>query len=118
MKPIVKDDVKNLWQLTYRKKKKTAVSSVGSNSFHAGLAEENASSVTAGIPSLLSTTGQSDQMGKRKELEETDNDDEDNDNLTVLKKPELVWTNELHNRFLQAIRILGVDGNKFLTEVV
>jgi two-component response regulator (ARR-B family) len=57
-------------------------------------------------------------MGKRKELEETDNDDEDNDNLTVLKKPELVWTNELHNRFLQAIRILGVDGNKFLTEVV
>ncbi|KAL9396851.1 hypothetical protein Peur_011104 [Populus x canadensis] len=110
MKPIVKKDVKNLWQLTYRKKKKTTISSVGSNSFHAGLAEENASSVTAGIPSLLSTMGQSDQMGKRKELEETDNDDEDNDNLTVLKKPELVWTNELHNRFLQAIRILGVDG--------
>ncbi|KAJ7007583.1 response regulator 2,ARR-B [Populus alba x Populus x berolinensis] len=110
MKPIVKNDVKNLWQLTYRKKKKITVSSVRSNSFHAGLAEENASSVTAGIPSLLSTTGQSDQMGKRKELEETDIDDEDNDNLTVLKKPELVWTNELHNRFLQAIRILGVDG--------
>ncbi|KAG6786722.1 hypothetical protein POTOM_008332 [Populus tomentosa] len=107
MKPIVKNDVKNLWQLTYRKKKKITVSSVRSNSFHAGLAEENASSVTTGIPSLLSTTGQSDQMGKRKELEETDIDDEDNDNLTVLKKPELVWTNELHNRFLQAIRILG-----------
>ena len=62
--------------------------------------------------------GQSDQMGKRKELEETDIDDEDNDNLTVLKKPELVWTNELHYRFLQAIRIFGVDGKKFLTEVV
>ena len=118
MKPIIKNDVKNLWQLAYRKKKRTTVSSPGSNSFHAGFSAENASSVTAGIPSLSSTMGQSDQMGKRKELEETDKDDEDNDNLTVLKKPKLVWTDELHNRFLQAIRILGIDGKKFLKEAV
>ncbi|KAJ6710053.1 TWO-COMPONENT RESPONSE REGULATOR-LIKE APRR8-RELATED [Salix koriyanagi] len=110
MKPIIKNDVKNLWQLAYRKKKRTTVSSAGSNSFHAGFSEENASSVTAGMPSLSSTMGQSDQMGKRKELEVTDKVDEDNDNLTVLKKPKLVWTNELHNRFLEAIRILGIDG--------
>ncbi|KAG5251500.1 response regulator 2,ARR-B [Salix suchowensis] len=110
MKPIIKNDVKNLWQLAYRKKKRTIVSSAGSNSFHAGFSEENASSVTAGMPSLSSTMGQSDQMGKRKELEVTEKDDEDNDNLTVLKKPKLVWTNELHNRFLEAIRILGIDG--------
>ncbi|XP_052303066.1 two-component response regulator ARR14-like isoform X2 [Populus trichocarpa] len=108
MKPIIKNDVKNLWQLTYRTKIKTAVSGKGSNSFHGGSSEEKASSVTAGNPS--STMGMTDQKGKRKELEETNNDDEDNNNLTVPKKRKLVWTNELHNRFLQAIRILGIDG--------
>ncbi|XP_061962007.1 two-component response regulator ARR14-like isoform X1 [Populus nigra] len=108
MKPIIKNDVKNLWQLTYRTKIKTAVSGKGSNSFHGGSSEEKASSVTVGNPS--STMGMTDQKGKRKELEEMDNDDEDNNNLTVPKKRKLVWTNELHNRFLQAIRILGIDG--------
>ncbi|CAK7347996.1 unnamed protein product [Dovyalis caffra] len=109
-KPITKNDVKNLWQLTYRKKIKTTVSSEGSNSFHVGSSEENASNVTVGTPSFFNTMEQIDQMGKRKELGETDNDEEDNDSLTVPKKTKLVWTNELHNRFLQAIRVLGIDG--------
>jgi len=116
MKPIIKNDVKNLWQLTYRTKIKTAVSGKGSNSFHGGSSEEKASSVTAGNPS--STMGMTDQKGKRKELEEMNNDDEDNNNLTVPKKRKLVWTNELHNRFLQAIRILGIDGKRFLTSCI
>ncbi|KAG5231312.1 two-component response regulator ARR [Salix suchowensis] len=107
VKPVIKNDVKNLWQLTYRTKLKTAVSGEGSNTFHGGSAEQNTSSLTVGNPS--STMGMTDQKGKRKELEETDNDHE-YINLTSPKKPKLVWTNELHSIFLQALRILGVDG--------
>lgn len=109
IKPIIKNDVKNLWQFTYARKMKTktTVSSEGSNSFNVG-SEENASSET--VDSQLSTVGQTAQKGKRKELEKADKNEEDNDNLTIPKKPKLFWTNELHDRFLQAIRILGIDG--------
>ena len=39
--------------------------------------------------------------------------EEDNDDSAALKKPKLIWTDELHNRFLQAIKVLSID-DKFL----
>lgn len=41
------------------------------------------------------------------------NNEEDNGNSAALKKPKLVWTHELHNRFVQAVKLIGIDG-KFL----
>uniref|UniRef100_A0A7N2MD57 Two-component response regulator n=2 Tax=Quercus lobata TaxID=97700 RepID=A0A7N2MD57_QUELO len=110
IKPITLNDVKNLWQFAFMKNsEKTLVADVVS-SVQGESSEESASDEDTESQSFENKRKQSLQKAKRIALEETEKDEEEeNHDSSVLKKPKLTWTNELHDRFLQAIKVLGID---------
>lgn len=113
LKPITMNDVKSLWQFSYMKTPEEIAPSGGSKCFQEE-SPENGSIEASECLSFSDAWEQIAQKGKRKELEDIDKDKgDDSVKSTVPKKPKLIWTNELHDRFLQAIRILGIDSKKF-----
>ena len=114
LKPITLNDVKNLWQFAFMKNsEKTLVADVVS-SVQGESSEESASDEDTESQSFENKRKQSLQKAKRIALEETEKDEEEeNYDSSVLKKPKLTWTNELHDRFLQAIKVLGIDSKHF-----
>lgn len=113
VKPIAMDDLKNLWQFAFIKESKNVVAAEEIFGFEEELSLENASDVTVESQPLIGEGGQNYQNEKRERSDDMENNEEDNDDSVALKKPKLIWTNELHNRFLEAIKVLGIDG-KFL----
>ncbi|KDP28696.1 hypothetical protein JCGZ_14467 [Jatropha curcas] len=110
VKPITPHDIKNLWQFSYVKKHEEGVQTEGAMSFRGKSPPDNVSNEPSECLSFLDSGEQSVRKGKRKASEEIDgNKEEDNASSKVSKKPKLIWTNELHERFLQAIRLLGLD---------
>uniref|UniRef100_A0A2N9JAU0 Response regulatory domain-containing protein n=1 Tax=Fagus sylvatica TaxID=28930 RepID=A0A2N9JAU0_FAGSY len=110
VKPITLDDIKNLWQFALMKNSEKTIAADGVSSVPGESSEESASDDDTESQLFENTRKQSHQKAKRKVPEETDKDEEEEDyDSSVLKKPKLIWTNELHNRFLQAIKLLGID---------
>lgn len=104
-KPVTLNNVKNLWQFASMKGREETAATDGLSSVQGESSEENKRT-------------QSHRKAKRKVPEAMEKDEEeDNDDSTVLKKPKLIWTNDLHTRFLQAIRVLGIDSKHFLIVV-
>lgn len=102
VKPISMNDIKTLWQFAFTKKTDKIVAAEGVSSI---------SSDDTDNQIFPNKWRESHQNPKRKESTEVDkNAGEDNDDASVLKKPKLTWTSELHNKFLQAVRVLGIDG--------
>ncbi|KAK2659396.1 hypothetical protein Ddye_005929 [Dipteronia dyeriana] len=108
LKPVRLEELKNIWQHVVRKKKfetKERNNTDSQDNPHHGSGE------AAGI-------GNSDQNGKlnkkRKdqnedEDEERDEDDEDNEDSSTQKKPRVVWSVDLHRKFVAAVNQLGID---------
>ncbi|KAL0739310.1 hypothetical protein Bca4012_015520 [Brassica carinata] len=98
LKPVRIEELKNIWQHVVRKSKFKKMKSIVTN---------------------CESTDNSDQNGvkanrKRKDqFEEVEEDDEErgneNDDPTAQKKPRVLWTRELHNKFLAAVDHLGVE---------
>ncbi|WRX08892.1 Signal transduction response regulator [Theobroma cacao] len=109
VKPIAMDDLKNLWQFAFIKESKNVVAAEEIFGFEEELSLENASDVTVESQPLIGEGGQNYQNEKRERSDDMENNEEDNDDSVALKKPKLIWTNELHNRFLEAIKVLGID---------
>lgn len=99
LKPVRIEELKNIWQHVVRK----------------GKLKKKTSSVSNGGES----DGNFDQKGvkanrKRKDQFEEEEEEErgnENDDPTAQKKPRVLWTRELHNKFLAAVDHLGVKGN-------
>ncbi|KAK6260765.1 hypothetical protein SCA6_015239 [Theobroma cacao] len=104
VKPIAMDDLKNLWQFAFIKESKNVVAAEEIFGFEEELSLENASDVTVESQPLIGEGGQNYQNEKRERSDDMENNEEDNDDSVALKKPKLIWTNELHNRFLEAIK--------------
>ncbi|KAL5573064.1 hypothetical protein UlMin_022661 [Ulmus minor] len=112
LKPVRIEELKNIWQHVVRKKKpdsKTQKNSGNQDKSNSGSGEGGPGS--AG-------TGNSDQNGKlnkkRKDQDEDDEDDQDengndNDDPSTQKKPRVVWSVELHRKFVAAVNQLGID---------
>uniref|UniRef100_A0A1J3DAK9 Two-component response regulator n=1 Tax=Noccaea caerulescens TaxID=107243 RepID=A0A1J3DAK9_NOCCA len=96
LKPVRIEELKNIWQHVVRK----------------GKLKKKTSSVSNGGES----DGNFDQNGvkanrKRKDQFEEEEEEErgnENDDPTAQKKPRVLWTRELHNKFLAAVDHLGV----------
>ncbi|CAN6880699.1 hypothetical protein Bca4012_080763 [Brassica carinata] len=99
LKPVRIEELKNIWQHVVRKSKFKKMKSI--------------------VIHDESSQGNSDQNGvkanrKRKDqFEEVEEEDEErgneNDDPTAQKKPRVLWTRELHNKFLAAVDHLGVE---------
>ncbi|XWS35728.1 hypothetical protein CRYUN_Cryun20dG0021200 [Craigia yunnanensis] len=111
VKPITMDDLKNLWQFAFIKERKNVVVAEEISGIEEESSLENASGVDVESQPLTSEGRQNLLSEKRKRSNEMENGvEEDNDDSAALKKPKLIWTNELHNRFLQAVKLLSIDG--------
>ena len=113
IKPITLNDMKNLWQFAFMKNSEKTLVADGVSSVQGESSEESASDEDTESQSFENKRKQSLQKAKIIALEEMEKDEEENYDSSVLKKPKLTWTNELHDRFLQAIKVLGIDGKHF-----
>lgn len=112
VKPVRIQELKNIWQHVIRRKKgdpKDQTNSGNQDKSHIG-------SCGGGM-------GNSDQnvklTKKRKDQDEDedDNRDEDgydNDDPSTLKKPRVVWSVDLHRKFVAAVNKLGIDSMFFI----
>ncbi|KAI5354000.1 PREDICTED: two-component [Prunus dulcis] len=111
LKPVRIEQLKNIWQHVIRRKKVDSKdqNSCNQEKSHAGNGEGGPGS--AG-------TGNSDQNAKlnkkRKDQDEDEDDDRDedghdNDDPSTQKKPRVVWSLELHRKFVAAVNQLGID---------
>lgn len=106
LKPVRIEELKNIWQHVIRKKKLKP-------------RDRNEKGQYGGDEGgqAVSSTSNSDQMGKasrkRKDQEEDDEDgdedENDNEDSTSQKKPRVVWSVELHQKFVTAVNQLGFE---------
>ncbi|XVF73291.1 hypothetical protein PTKIN_Ptkin12aG0189800 [Pterospermum kingtungense] len=111
IKPVTMDDLKYLWQFAFMKERENLPAMEEISGIEEESSLENASGVDVVTQPLINEGRQNLQNGKRKTSDEMQNNEEDNGDSAARKKPKRVWTNELHNRFLQAIKVLGIDAH-------
>ncbi|KAL7001752.1 Two-component response regulator Orr22 [Sarracenia purpurea var. burkii] len=109
LKPVRIEELKNIWQHVVRRQK---FDSKDQNYYDKPYHE------TEGRQEVLTVKGDSDQTGKlnrkRKDQSEDENEDHgdnrhDNEDPSTQKKPRVVWTVDLHRKFVAAVNHLGID---------
>lgn len=112
LKPVRLEELKNIWQHVLRKKK---FESKDQNKSHN---QDNARHVSGEGGQGSAATGNADQNGRfnRKRKDQNEDDDEDSeenghedDDQSTQKKPRVVWSVELHRKFVAAVNQLGVE---------
>ncbi|KAL7093335.1 hypothetical protein ACP275_11G034900 [Erythranthe tilingii] len=106
VKPVRIEELRNIWQHVLRRKKcdnKNPKKSSGQVKSHQ----------TNGEGGLGSPLGNADQNGKfnrkRKEDEDESEDNENDEDPSTQKKPRVVWSIELHRKFVGAVNQLGIE---------
>lgn len=120
LKPVRVEELRNIWQHVVRKKKKT----VPKEGTKTGNQDTPISHSDNGQGSAATTN--SDQNGKsskkRKDLEEDDDNEvhengDDSDDPSAQRKPRVVWSVDLHRKFVAAVNQLGLD-SKFVAKTL
>lgn len=112
LKPVRIEELKNIWQHVVRRKKFYPEDQNKSSSQDKGCLEAGEGGLA------VSPSGSSDWSGrfnrKRKEQnedeeEEDEEEEHENEELSYQKKPRVVWSKELHQKFVAAVDQLGYD---------
>jgi YesN/AraC family two-component response regulator len=114
LKPVRLEELKNIWQHVIRKKK-----SDPKEKSKTCKPDKTASDSGSGLRSA--GTENTDENGKltkkRKDQDEDEDEDKDNGNdnedPSAQKKPRVVWSVELHRKFVAAVNQLGIDSMLF-----
>ncbi|KAJ0043586.1 hypothetical protein Pint_17379 [Pistacia integerrima] len=106
VKPINPDDLKNVWQyaITSKKGKSLYIEDIGSIQFGGSVSHEDISSAS----SVNEERHVKTKDHKRKAIKKG-KDYMEGENSVAPKKAKVVWTNSLHNRFLQAIKLISLE---------
>ena len=101
LKPVRIEELKNIWQhVVRRKKREGAVSdNVEDQQLNDGGGEYHSSDGPDAASSRHS----------KKRKEDDDDAELDNDDPSTSKKPRVVWSVELHQKFVTAVNQLGID---------
>ncbi|RQP03006.1 hypothetical protein POPTR_018G111300v4 [Populus trichocarpa] len=110
LKPVRLEELKNIWQHVIRRKKWYPQDQNGSP-------DQDKGGDGAGEGEQVTSTGSADQNGKvnrkRKDQDEEEEgegeDGNDNEESGNQKKPRVVWSVELHQKFVSAVNQLGLD---------
>ncbi|KAF3965623.1 hypothetical protein CMV_010213 [Castanea mollissima] len=111
LKPVRIEELKNIWQHVIRRKKfdsKDKNNCGNQEKLHSGSVEGGPGS--AGT--LLDQNGKLNKKRKDQDEEEVEEHDEngpDNDDPSNQKKPRVVWSVDLHRKFVAAVNQLGID---------
>ncbi|KAB1199655.1 Two-component response regulator ARR12 [Morella rubra] len=112
LKPVRIEELKNIWQHVIRRKKIDSKDQINS------LTEDKTYHGNGDGGQRVTSTGDADQSSrldkKRKEQnEDEEEDDEDNEpeneDASTQKKPRVVWSVELHRKFVVAVNQLGLE---------
>jgi two-component response regulator (ARR-B family) len=125
LKPVRIEELRNVWQHVVRRKFSNR--ETNNLDFSKEYSKHPTTDSYHGLSQVAS--GSSDQGGsraskKRKEPhreeededegDDNDNDAQDNDEPSGSKKPRVVWSVELHRKFVAAVNHLGIDSKKTL----
>ncbi|XP_068329870.1 putative two-component response regulator ARR21 [Pyrus communis] len=110
VKPVSKDDIKNVWQYAVAAKKGKSVV-IGEIE---GAPREAPGEVDDGSNSEISSDTNEEQHKKKAEVKtkkakKRGREDDNEERMLAPKKPKVVWINSLHYQFLLAIRHIGLD---------
>ncbi|GLU01258.1 hypothetical protein SLE2022_185710 [Rubroshorea leprosula] len=106
LKPVRIEELKNIWQHVVRRKKFDKKDQNASDS-----QEKNGHNEAGG----MGNADQNAKNNKKRKDQDEDEDEEhdengnDNEDPSAQKKPRVVWTVELHRKFVGAVNQLGVD---------
>ncbi|KAL3743457.1 hypothetical protein ACJRO7_018709 [Eucalyptus globulus] len=105
LKPISKIEIRDLWQFSFMRKRDQMAQVTEDSTDQDSPKEEGDDEPESQLPAK-----QGESLPRKQECEEVDGDKEDDGaNLQPHKKTRLTWTNELEEKFLGAIQLLGVD---------
>ena len=119
LKPVRIEELQNIWQHVIRRKK---IDSKEQNK----TSDYDKTNSDSGNGRGSAATGNSDQNGKpskkRKDQDEDDDEendtDHDNEDPSTQKKPRVVWSVELHRKFVSAVNLLGIDSMFFNLSII
>ncbi|KAG2691400.1 hypothetical protein I3843_08G007400 [Carya illinoinensis] len=108
LKPVRIEELKNIWQHVVRRKKFDSKDSNNSGSQdkpHLGIGGGSGSAGTLSDPN--------GKLNKKRKDQDEDEDEEHDENVhddpSTQKKPRVVWSVELHRKFVAAVHQLGID---------
>ncbi|XP_008234473.1 PREDICTED: two-component response regulator ARR14-like [Prunus mume] len=109
VKPVSKDDIKNVWQyaVAAKKGKSVTIEEIESAPGEAPGEVEDGSSETSSDTDEEKQEKKAEAKVKKERKRHREDDNEER--MVAPKKPKVVWTNSLHNQFLLAIRHIGLD---------
>lgn len=114
LKPISQDDIRDLWQyaIMQRKKKKNIGKQV--------VVEENTNEKSPHEEIVVESSSSVDEKSYKSNKSKRKHDMAENQHnvFTQSKKSKLIWTEYLHNKFLEAITILGLKSKSLQTYVL
>lgn len=111
LKPIRLEEVKNIWQHVVRRR-----------NFDTRHNNNGENGPRAQLPNSESVQGLGDSSDKpnRKRKDQNEEDDEaseeniqENEDSSTQKKPRVVWSVDLHGKFVAAVNQLGIDSKNF-----
>ncbi|KAL5996283.1 hypothetical protein ACLOJK_026357 [Asimina triloba] len=107
IKPVRIEAIKNIWQHVIRKRRNEL-----KELEHSGSLDENdrqrKQSEDADYASSVNE-GNWKHSKRRKDGKDEDDDGEDREDSSTLKKPRVVWSVDLHQQFVAAVKQLGID---------
>lgn len=111
VKPVRLEELRNIWQHVIRRKKsdpKKQSKSHDQVQAHQGSGDVQGSSMKGNID-------QNGRVSRKRKDEDDDSEDDGNDSEDpgTQKKPRVVWSIELHRKFVAAVNQLGIE-SKFL----
>ncbi|MCH87290.1 two-component response regulator ARR12-like, partial [Trifolium medium] len=110
LKPVRLEELKNIWQHVIRKKKSDPKEKNKTSKLDKTTSDSGSGLRSAGAEN-------SDENGKltkkRKDQDEDEDEDKengnDNEDPSAQKKPRVVWSVDLHRKFVAAVNQLGID---------
>ncbi|KAL8128644.1 hypothetical protein V2J09_017799 [Rumex salicifolius] len=102
IKPVRMEALKNIWQHVVRKKKNEWKDIDQSGSYDEGEKSQKQDDTEYTSPANDGSWKSSKRKGE-------DDDADDKDDSSTLKKPRVVWSVELHQQFVAAVNQLGID---------
>lgn len=108
MKPVSPDDLRDLWQFAAMKRKIDPDFYEEKRSRDRYTSDETVA-VSASSSVNEEATNKKESKRKSPKKEGCDDKNGESSQSSSQKRPKIVWTNSLHNRFLEAIRSIGLD---------
>ncbi|KAF5743353.1 putative two-component system sensor histidine kinase/response regulator [Tripterygium wilfordii] len=106
LKPIRIEELKNIWQHVIRRKK---VDNKDRNNTDNQEKHHQGSNETTGFGNSEQKLNKKRKDQNEDDYEDHDENDNDMDDSSAQKKPRVVWSVELHRKFVAAVNQLGID---------